>query len=543
MKTMLTAACLVAMVAAMLGEAWAGETLKFVAGGEAKLVREDGKTWRRGEGFLECTGVDNYLYAARDLGDGAFRVSARISIAKIEGTAASLVLGGSHFGFDSRTGQMFAEGGPFGKTRSVGKIADFIKPGVPFTAGAIYEKDQIVLSIDGKEVLRQKMGGGFPGSLALRPWRSTMRVYEFEAAGDFVEPLPHVAVFTSGTEGHHTYRIPALLVTKKGTLLAFCEGRKGSRSDTGDINMLVKRSTDGGRTWSKPLVIWDDAGNTCGNPCPVVDQDTGTIWLPMTWNLGTDREPKIITQESKDTRRVFITHSTDDGLTWAKSTDITKTTKKPNWTWYATGPCTGIQLGKGPHKGRLVIPCDHIEAASKRYYSHVIYSDDHGKTWQLGGRTPTDKVNECQAAELADGSLMLNMRNYDRSKRARAVSVSSDAGMTWSPLRRDPVLVEPICQASFIRYTLAEGGGKNRLLFSNPASAGSRTRMTVRLSYDEGKTWSISRLVNGGGSAYSCLTVLPNGDIGLLYESGGYRTIEFVRLTLDWLTRGADKLP
>jgi sialidase-1 len=349
---------------------------------------------------------------------------------------------------------------------------------------------------------------------------------------------PLNAIYVSGEGGYDTYRIPALLLTKEGALLAFCEGRKGGRSDTGDIDMLVKRSEDGGKTWGPQQVVWDDGTNTSGNPCPVVDESTGVIWLLMTWNLGTDHERDIIALKSKDTRRVFVTSSKDDGRTWAKPEEVTKSTKKDNWTWYATGPCTGIQLKQGPHKGRMVIPCDHIEGESKKYYSHVIYSDDHGKTWLLGGRTPTDQVNECQVVELADGKLMLNMRNYDKTQKFRAVSTSADGGLTWSALRRDPALPEPLCQASFFRHSLVADGGVNRLLFSNPASQTGRERMTIKISLDEGQTWPIARVLYEGPSAYSCLAVLPNGDVACFYEAGlksAYEGIVFERHSLESL--------
>jgi len=202
-------------------------------------------------------------------------------------------------------------------------------------------------------------------------------------------------------------------------------------------------------------------------------------------------------------------------------------------------------LQRGPHKGRLVIPCDHIEADTKRYYSHVIYSDDHGHTWRLGGSTSTDQVNECQVVELADGRLMLNMRNYDRRQKHRAVSISEDGGMTWGPLQHDPVLIEPICQASFIRYTCADDEGKNRLLFSNPAHTDQRVNMTLRVSYDEGQTWPVGKSLHSGPSAYSDLAVLPDGTIGCLYEQGKahpYEQIVLARCRLDWLTDGQDRL-
>ncbi len=347
-------------------------------------------------------------------------------------------------------------------------------------------------------------------------------------------------VFTQGQDGYHTYRIPALAVTNAGAVLAFCEGRKGSTSDTGDIDLLVKRSTDNGQTWNPQKTIWDDAGNTCGNPCAVVDRNTGTIWLLLTWNRGDDRENAIIDQTSTDTRRVFVTHSNDDGQTWSPPKEITKDTKKDDWTWYATGPGSGIQMEQGPHKGRLIIPCDHIEAGTKRYYSHVIYSDDHGETWFLGGSTPQDKVNECEVVELSGGRLMINMRNYDRSKKNRQVAMSDDGGMSWQDQRFDPVLIEPICQAAIERVAAS-----GPILFSNPASDEKRVDMTLRVSFDEGQSWTGKKLLHPGPSAYSDLAVLANGDIACLYESGEdspYESIVFARIPADSLD-GPDFLP
>ena len=337
-------------------------------------------------------------------------------------------------------------------------------------------------------------------------------------------------LFVSGQDGYDTYRIPALAVSKRGTVLAFCEGRRLGRGDSGDIDLLVKRSTDDGRTWSSQQVVWDDASNTCGNPCVVVDQETGAISLLMTWNRGDDHEPQIIAQTSKDSRRVFVTKSEDDGVTWSVPRDITNDVKKKDWTWYATGPGSGIQIQHGPHKGRLVIPCDHIEAGTRHYYSHVVYSDDFGKSWLLGGTTPQHQVNECEVVELAGGQLMLNMRNYDRSKKNRQVAVSDDGGATWRDQRFDPALIEPICQASIERYRWPTESSKSVILFSNPASRDRRAMMTVRISVDEGQTWETSRTLHTGPSAYSDLAVLANGEIACLYEAGRkdpYETIMF----------------
>ena len=343
-------------------------------------------------------------------------------------------------------------------------------------------------------------------------------------------------VFVSGKDGYHTFRIPALIVTTRGTLLAFCEGRKTSRSDHGDIDLVLRRSADGGKTWGPLEVVHEEGGTakiTIGNPCPVLDQASGTLWLTL----------------CRNNNDVLVTHSTDDGKTWATPRDITKDVKQAGWTWYATGPGVGIQLERGPHKGRLLIPCDHrIKASGRVTFSHVFYSDDRGRTWRLGG-TAAKHTNECQAVQAADGTLLLNMRSYwwQRGKvkereGLRAVARSADGGETWGALSFDQALIEPVCQASFLRYTLAKAQGRNRLLFANPASKTARHRMTVRLSYDEGRTWPVSRLIHAGSAAYCCLAALPDTRIGLLYERDGYKTIAFTAFTLGWLTNGKDTL-
>src|SRR5687768_6498388 len=295
-------------------------------------------------------------------------------------------------------------------------------------------------------------------------------------------PAPQEAVvFAAGDEGYHTFRIPAVIASRKGTLLAFCEGRRNGRGDSGDIDLVLKRSTDGGETWGPLQVVADEGPDTVGNPCPVVDRTTGRVWLPLTRNPGNYSEQKNKTATGAGSREVLICHSDDDGETWSKLENVTAQAKKPDWGWYATGPGCGIQLADG----RLVIPCDHRVAGApdaKASHSHVIYSDDHGKTWQIGGTVADDKTNECQVVELDDGTLLLNMRSHHGRNR-RAVVTSRDRGETWSEATFDDALIEPTCQASMIR--LAD---PNTILFANPASK-KRDRMTVRLSRDGGKTW------------------------------------------------------
>lgn len=346
-------------------------------------------------------------------------------------------------------------------------------------------------------------------------------------------------VFVSGTEGYNTFRIPSLLLAANGDLLAFCEGRLESSHDTGDIQLLMKRSTDNGKTWSKTEILWADAGNTCGNPCPVVDQSTGTIWMLMTWNSGKVPESKIQPGFGEDSRRVYLMHSTDHGQSWSNAKEITRSVKKENWTWYATGPGNGIQITQGSHKGRLVIPCDikAISNGQEGWHSHIIYSDDHGSTWQLGGIAPQEGVNECAVAELADGRLMLNMRNRHRQQPGRQVCLSSDGGLSWTDQQFDKTLIEPVCQASLIRADQnLSSSPTGRLLFSNPASQNKRERLTIRLSEDNGKTWSGTMLAYPGSAAYSALAPTSQG-FGCLFEVDGYKRIVFLPFAIDDFSR------
>jgi len=352
------------------------------------------------------------------------------------------------------------------------------------------------------------------------------------------DKIERTAVFESGREGYHAFRIPSVIVTPGGTLLALCEGRKSSLSDHGDIDLVCKTSVDAGRTWSPLRVVYEEGGDaktTIGNPCPVVDASTKTLWLPF----------------CRDNDRVFVTSSKDDGQTWSKPREITPDVKRPGWTWYATGPGIGIQLTQGAHKGRLLIPCDHRETIDGQVVmlSHVFYSDDAGQSWTLG-QSVGKHTDECQLAELSDGTVQINMRNYwERTGKQpvkggmRAIAHSRDGGETWSPLTFDAALIEPVCQASLLRLPAAndDAGG---LLFSNPASKKDRRKLTVRLSRDDGKTWPVSRVLHEGPSAYSCLTVLPDRTVGCLFEAGektAYERIDFARFELSWLAEATAK--
>ena len=342
--------------------------------------------------------------------------------------------------------------------------------------------------------------------------------------------LEQAALWTAGQDGYHTYRIPALLVTAKGSVLAFCEGRKTGSGDHGDVDLIMKRSTDGGRTWSPHRIVYEEGGTakiTIGNPCPVVDANTGTIWLPF----------------NRDNKAVFITSSTDDGVTWSPPLNLSATTMKSDWDWVATGPGIGIQLTHGPHKGRLVIPSDHKRSlASKQpeWNSHMMFSDDGGATWRISAPIQAGG-NECQVIQRADGSLLVNTRMQGGWQGLRGTATSTDGGATWTAIAHEKQLPCPKCQGSLLRYD------DRRLLFSNPhppdpkdgKPSGSRVRLTVRSSTDDGLTWPLAKRLHEGPSAYSSLARLPDGTVLCLYEGGEkspYQLLRLARFNLEWLT-------
>ncbi len=357
-------------------------------------------------------------------------------------------------------------------------------------------------------------------------------------------------LFVAGVDGIREYRIPALVTTTRGTLLALCDARVEEPGDApNNIDLVLKRSLDQGENWSEMTVVADFPGRRAAcDPCMLVDGQTGNVWVvydhvwPDLKSLEQANETLPAGVKPDRTGRIITLHaivSEDDGRTWSEPADITHQLTREGWLAVMAAPGKGIRT----RSGRLVLPCYSRRADGADHqgdFSSVAYSDDRGQSWKLGsGAGPA--TNECQVVELASGDLMLNMRSY-HEKGCRAVATSGDAGETWSELRHDTTLIEPRCQASLIRYGAgADGGGKDRLLFSNPAHRKARVNMTVRLSIDSGETWPASRVIHPGPSAYSCLTVLEDGRVGLLYENGAdspYERISFARFNLEWLAGG-----
>ena len=321
-------------------------------------------------------------------------------------------------------------------------------------------------------------------------------------------------IYNQGTDGFEVYRIPAIVKSKSNTLLAFAEARKArSNGDSGDIDLVVKRSSDNGKTWSKQITIWNDGQNTCGNPVPIVD-DRGRIHLLMTWNFQTDKWGAITNGTGEDSRRPYYTYSDDDGITWAQPVEITSSVKKEKWDWYATGPCHGIQIQKGIHKGRLVAPNYFTtrESGKVTSYSHIIYSDDYGKTWKPGEPTPVGGVGECSVAEIGEGTLMLNMRADEGFYRKSCTSI--DGGLTWSSPQISIDQIDCKCQGSILSIAV---------FLSNAASATERINMTIKKSTDNGKNWKGQYTVYEGNSGYSDIVELSDSQIAIIYEGGEKR--------------------
>ena len=338
-------------------------------------------------------------------------------------------------------------------------------------------------------------------------------------------------VYQAGMNGYSTFRIPAIIRTKSGALLAFAEARRDGGGDAGNIDLVVRRSEDEGATWGDLRIVWDDGSNTCGNPAPVVDRRSGRIVMLMTWNRGEDSEHEIMHRQSEDSRRVFVCYSDDEGISWSTPQDITSSAKLPEWTWYATGPCHAIQLWHKPYRNRIVIPCNHAvyNGTGSDYSSHFIISDDGGLSWYIGAIMFGG--NESTVAETADGRLMYNARWQSGDDRfARHYAISRDGGLTLGEIVRDATLIEPVCQGSIIGYS-TRGRATDKLLFCNPASTTNRENLTLRSSPDGGKSWNEGVVITPSLAAYSDVVVLKSGDVGVLFETGeksAYERIELV---------------
>lgn len=354
-----------------------------------------------------------------------------------------------------------------------------------------------------------------------------------------------ITVFDAAKDGYPSIRIPAVVVAKNGEVLAFGEGRSANTDQAGN-DIILKRSTDGGLTWQSLQVLSDDGADSLNNPTAVVEQNSGRVFLMYQRIPSHLKEHDSSIQMGYDGTNVYrnlLIWSDDNGATWTKPLDVTRTTKRPvNATTIASGPGIGIQLTRGSHQGRLIIPFN--EGPYYQWNNFAVYSDDGGVNWKYGLNVPgafvpdakrgrRSQINEVQMVELSDGSVRLNSRQFAGAK-LRKTAVSRDGGETWSPVEDVPALRDPSCNASVLRYSFDDALGKGRILYSGPDST-NRSNGTIYLSLDDGATWPIKRVLRSDGFAYSVLTRLPDGTIGCLFEPNDAKRILFARIPLAWI--------
>lgn len=320
------------------------------------------------------------------------------------------------------------------------------------------------------------------------------------------------------------YRIPAIVRTTGGTLLAFAEGRQGPGDQSGN-DLVLRQSPDDGRTWSALRVVADGGEGSVNNPCAVVVTQPGAservVLMYQTYPRGVG-EYEAGAQRDERSVRSWVVTSDDAGLTWSSPRDLSEVVIPPGAATVATGPGCGIQLNQGQWKGRVVIPLNC--RVGKEWTVYAVFSDDGGATWHRGSmaeRWTDGYPNEVQFVEVARGGIMLNCRLQGGKERCRGVAVSDDGGAHWTKVAADERLVDPVCMGSLVRLMPPNELGPGVIAFSNPASASGRRDGRLKLSADEGRTWPVSVPIVEGEFAYSSLVAMDQGRVGCLYESGG----------------------
>jgi len=341
-------------------------------------------------------------------------------------------------------------------------------------------------------------------------------------------------VFESGKEGNASYRIPAVIKLKSGKLLAFAEGRRKGAGDFGDVNIVLKTSTDQGKTWSALQDVAENADLQAGNPAPVVDYfdknyPKGRIFL--FYNTGNNTEQQV--RKGNGRREVWYKTSIDEGQTWSDPVNISARVKRDDWRSFANTPGHALQLTKGKYKGRIYVPVNYSKGEPNQdfsdYMATAFYSDDHGQTFKLSDDIGIKGSNESTAAELPNNGILLNARNQKGDEKYRIFARSQNGGESWNEAGFDKNLPDPVCQGSLLNLT------EKIIAFSNNADQKNRNNLTLRISFDEGKNWTKSILVDGQAglktnedfTAYSDLVLLDKKRIGILYEKEDYKKTVF----------------
>jgi sialidase-1 len=383
--------------------------------------------------------------------------------------------------------------------------------------------------------------------------------------------LEKMDLFQADKDGYKLYRIPGLVVTRSGVLLAYCEARRTGKSDWDTIDIMLRRSPDNGLTWHGPRKIADVEGPKGKNPVALerkqADPNDVTYNNPVA--IADHRTGAVHFLFCLEYARCFYMRSDDDGATFTKPVEITSIFEgfraRYEWRVIATGPAHGVQL----KNGRLIVPVWLSLGTEGNGHgpsvTSVVYSDDHGRTWRAGeiiGLDTPDLINpnETAAAQLADGRVLFNMRSVSKANR-RAISFSRDGATGWSKAVFDRQLAEPICMASIARLSEKPNSDRNRIIFANPDNLTredgrdtpglrrDRKNLTIKLSYDEAQTWPVSKALEPGPSAYSDLAVGRDGTIFCFYEAAGADgklsnsgRLTLARFNLEWLTDGKDSL-
>lgn len=354
-------------------------------------------------------------------------------------------------------------------------------------------------------------------------------------------------VFPLNSEGYQCFRIPAMIVLPDGNLLAFAEGRKNDCGDFGNVDIVMKRSSNGGKSWQPLSVLIDNDSLQAGNISPVVDlfdprYPGGRIFV--FYNTGTGYEWEI--RAGKGIRESWFIVSSDGGYSWSMPENITGKVHFPNqpsinplyssakdWRGYANGPGHAMQVSEGPYKGRIIVPANHTEGNPDSDWSdnfaHVYYTDDHGFSFRVSENIDIPGSNEATVAMLSNGAVMVNARNQRGNPRLRITAVSTDGGVGWDTCHYEPALIDPVCQGSMLNTRFRN---KHFLLFSNPASAVKRENLTISVSADDGKNWPNKYLAYPGESAYSDMAVINKKKLGVLFEKGSDGGIYFVGIPL-----------
>lgn len=381
-------------------------------------------------------------------------------------------------------------------------------------------------------------------------------IFLFICWANFAFAQDATTVFESGKGGFSSFRIPAIVQLPNKRILAFAEGRVNSAADFGNVKIVMKSSDDNGKNWSTLKVVVDYGNLQAGNAAPVVDLldpafPNGKIYV--FYNTGNVSESDL--RKGLGLREVWYISSTDNGMTWSSATNITSQVHHPNgtmsdrsyqssldWRSYANTPGHAVQCLKGKYKGRIYIAANHSAGPSqsnfKDYNAHGYYTDDHGKSFKLGATLNIAGSNEATAAFISNNRLILNARNQSGQIKNRIVAYSNDGGAHFDTSYFDPQLPDPVCEGSILN--IGQKKGKSILAFVNAADTLYRNQLTLRLSFDEGKTWPIKRLIDQTNdplklkqdyTAYSDIVAIGKKEIGILYELDNYAKIVFKQLS------------